>query len=41
LPKQGRTGVWLAQQGLDVLSLDFSPVAQEKAKALAGAPRQW
>jgi SAM-dependent methyltransferase len=32
---EGRNGVWLAQQGLDVLSLDFSPVAQDKAKALA------
>jgi cyclopropane fatty-acyl-phospholipid synthase-like methyltransferase len=32
---EGRNGVWLAQQGLDVLSLDFSPVAQEKARALA------
>lgn len=32
---EGRNGVWLAEQGLDVLSLDFSPVAQAKAKALA------
>ena len=32
---EGRNGVWLAQQSLDVLSLDFSPVAQDKAKALA------
>jgi SAM-dependent methyltransferase len=32
---EGRNGVWLAEQGLDVLSLDFSPVAQDKAKALA------
>jgi SAM-dependent methyltransferase len=32
---EGRNGVWLAQKGLDVLSLDFSPVAQDKAKALA------
>jgi SAM-dependent methyltransferase len=32
---EGRNGVWLAEQGLDVLSLDFSPVAQQKAKALA------
>ncbi len=45
LPKQGkvlavadgeaRNGVWLAQQGLDVLSLDFSPAAQEKGRKLA------
>jgi SAM-dependent methyltransferase len=32
---EGRNGVWLAEQGLDVLSLDFSPSAQRKAKALA------
>jgi len=32
---EGRNGVWLAEQGLDVLSLDASPVAQEKAKRLA------
>jgi SAM-dependent methyltransferase len=32
---EGRNGVWLAQQGLDVLSLDFSPAAQNKARALA------
>jgi SAM-dependent methyltransferase len=32
---EGRNGVWLAQQGLDVLSIDFSPSAQKKAKALA------
>jgi SAM-dependent methyltransferase len=32
---EGRNGVWLAQQGLDVLSIDFSPAAQKKAKALA------
>lgn len=32
---EGRNGVWLAQQGLDVLSIDFSPVALQKAKALA------
>ena len=32
---EGRNGVWLAQQGLDVLSIDFSPRAQEKAQALA------
>jgi SAM-dependent methyltransferase len=32
---EGRNGVWLAQQGLDVVSIDFSPSAQRKAKALA------
>ena len=32
---EGRNGVWLAQQGLDVLSVDFSPVGLAKAKALA------
>jgi SAM-dependent methyltransferase len=32
---EGRNGVWLAQQGLDVVSLDFSPAAQAKARALA------
>lgn len=32
---EGRNGVWLAEQGLDVLSLDASPVAQGKAKRLA------
>ena len=32
---EGRNGVWLAQLGLDVLSVDFSPLAQEKAKRLA------
>ena len=32
---EGRNGVWLAEQGLDVLSLDFSPAAQSKAQALA------
>jgi SAM-dependent methyltransferase len=34
---EGRNGVWLAEQGLDVLSLDFSPRAQAKARALAAA----
>jgi ubiquinone/menaquinone biosynthesis C-methylase UbiE len=33
---EGRNGVWLARQGLDVLSLDFSPNAQAKARSLAG-----
>ena len=32
---EGRNGVWLAKQGLDVLSIDFSPAAQAKARALA------
>ena len=32
---EGRNGVWLARQGLDVLSIDFSPAAQAKARALA------
>lgn len=32
---EGRNGVWLAMQGLDVLSVDFSPKALTKAEALA------
>jgi SAM-dependent methyltransferase len=32
---EGRNGVWLASQGLDVLSIDFSPSALAKAAALA------
>jgi SAM-dependent methyltransferase len=32
---EGRNGVWLAEQGLEVVSLDFSPAAQKKARALA------
>ena len=32
---EGRNGLWLAEQGLEVLSLDFSPSAQQKARALA------
>ena len=36
---EGRNGVWLARQGLDVLSLDFSPAAQAKARALAAEHR--
>jgi cyclopropane fatty-acyl-phospholipid synthase-like methyltransferase len=32
---EGRNGVFLAEQGLDVLSLDFSPQAQVKARDLA------
>ncbi|HEY5278935.1 MAG TPA: class I SAM-dependent methyltransferase, partial [Pseudolabrys sp.] len=33
---EGRNGVFLAEQGLDVLSLDFAPNAQAKARKLAG-----
>jgi ubiquinone/menaquinone biosynthesis C-methylase UbiE len=32
---EGRNGVWLAEQGLDVTSLDFSEAAQQKAATLA------
>ncbi len=32
---EGRNGVWLARQGLDVLSVDISPIALEKARRLA------
>jgi cyclopropane fatty-acyl-phospholipid synthase-like methyltransferase len=32
---EGRNGVWLAEQGLDVLSVEFSPAALAKAQALA------
>jgi SAM-dependent methyltransferase len=32
---EGRNGVWLAEQRLDVVSVDFSPAAQKKARALA------
>ena len=32
---EGRNGVWLAEQGLDVSSFDFSPNAIAKAQALA------
>jgi len=34
---EGRNGVWLAEQGLEVVSLDFSPKAGAKAQALAAA----
>ncbi len=34
---EGRNGVWLAEQGLDVLSIDFSEPAQAKARRLAEA----
>jgi SAM-dependent methyltransferase len=32
---EGRNGVWLAEQGLDVLTIDFSPAGIAKAQALA------
>ena len=32
---EGRNGVFLAEHGLDVLSVDFSPLGQTKARALA------
>ena len=32
---EGRNGVWLASQGLDVLSVDLSPVGLKKAEELA------
>jgi SAM-dependent methyltransferase len=32
---EGRNGVWLAEQGLDVLSIDVSELAQAKARRLA------
>ena len=34
---EGRNGVFLAELGLDVLSVDFSPLAQEKVRKLAAA----
>lgn len=34
---EGRNGVWLAQQGVDVHAIDVSPVALEKARRLAAA----
>jgi hypothetical protein len=36
---EGRNGVFLAECGLDTLSLDFSPSAQKKARALAAKRR--
>ena len=33
---EGRNGVWLAQQGCEVLSVDVSPLGIEKARKLAG-----
>jgi cyclopropane fatty-acyl-phospholipid synthase-like methyltransferase len=32
---EGRNGIWLAEQGLDVLAIDFSPTALQKSRALA------
>lgn len=32
---EGRNGVWLAEQGLDVLTIDFSEAGLAKARALA------
>lgn len=32
---EGRNGVWLAQRGLSVRAIEFSPLAQEKARKLA------
>jgi len=32
---EGRNGVWLAEQGLDVVAIDFAEAAQAKAAALA------
>ena len=34
---EGRNGVWLAAQGLDVVAVEFSPSALRKARALAKA----
>lgn len=34
---EGRNGVFLAEQGLDVLAVDFSPIAIAKARELAKA----
>lgn len=36
---EGRNGVWLAEQGLEVTSIDFSPRALAKARALADQRR--
>ena len=32
---EGRNGVWLAEQGLEVLSIDLSPTALQRARELA------
>ena len=34
---EGRNSVWLAEQGLEVVAFDFSPVAVEKARRLAAS----
>ena len=34
---EGRNGVWLAEQGLEVLSIDFSTIALAKAQRLAAS----
>lgn len=34
---EGRNGVWLAEQGLDVLAIDFSEKALEKSRRLAAS----
>jgi SAM-dependent methyltransferase len=34
---EGRNGVWLAAQGLDVVAMDFSAVALAKSRALAAS----
>lgn len=34
---EGRNAVWLARQGWDVVGVDFSPVAVDKARRLAAA----
>jgi SAM-dependent methyltransferase len=36
---EGRNGVWLARQGLEILSIDFAPAALAKARALADEHR--
>ena len=36
---EGRNGVWLAEQGLHVLSVDISRVAQDKARKSGATAR--
>jgi hypothetical protein len=36
---EGRNSIWLAEQGLEVHAIDFSPTAQDKALALAHPSR--
>ena len=39
---EGRNAIWLARQGWDVTAVDFSQVALDKGRALAGdGPVQW